>query len=58
MAQMVGLLQDGTLVLGASALLYGGTVAASALVALFARSEDRRRSARSVLRLLLRRSRP
>jgi hypothetical protein len=47
---------DAGLATGCALLVYTGTVSASALTALLARSQGRRRAAQEVLRILLRRS--
>jgi hypothetical protein len=55
MTDLPALLHDSALAAGAATLLYSGTVTSVALVAVFASSPGRRRAARDVLRLLLRR---
>lgn len=55
MSNLPVLIGDAALAAGASTLLYSGTVTATVLTALLARTPARRRSARRVLRILLRR---
>ena len=55
MSQLPALIHDGALGLAISGLLYAGSTMAAALVALLAPSPTRRRDARKVLALLLRR---
>lgn len=55
MNNVPALLHDGILVSGAATLMYGATVTTTALVAVLARDPQRRRAARDVLALLLRR---
>jgi hypothetical protein len=45
---------DGALAVGASSILYASTVALAALTAVYAQDRKRRRSARDVLKILLR----
>lgn len=52
---MTPLLHDSTAAVGDPALLYAATVAITALTAVLSRSPQRRRAAREVLVLLLRR---
>jgi hypothetical protein len=55
MPTLTAILQDGTLAAGAGAILYSATISTAALVALLAPNPERRRDARDVLTLLLRR---
>jgi hypothetical protein len=48
-------LQDAAMLTGAAGLLYTGTVTGVALAALFSRRPERRRAARQVLAMLVRR---
>jgi hypothetical protein len=57
MTNMVQLIHDSTVAAAALPVLYGVTVTVSAMTALLARTAARRRSAREVLALLLRRKR-
>ena len=56
MSQVANMIQAGALGLAASGLLYTASTAAAALTALYARGAARRRDARKVLALLLRRT--
>jgi hypothetical protein len=55
MSSLHTLVHDGALTAGIATLLYSGTVTSAALTALLAPSAARRRAARDVLTVLLRR---
>jgi hypothetical protein len=55
MSGLPALLHDGALAAGTATLLYSTTVTVTALVAALSRNPQRRRAARDVLSLLLRR---
>lgn len=55
---MLSLLSDAALTGGIAGLLYTGTITGAALTALIARTPARRRAARDVLAILVRRGEP
>jgi hypothetical protein len=55
MSHLPSLIHDGALATGVAALLYSSTITMTALIAVLAPSAQRRRAAREVLTILLRR---
>jgi hypothetical protein len=58
MSNLPSLLHDGAMTAAMASLLYTGTVTVAAFTALMARTPGRRRAARDVLKILLRRRDP
>jgi hypothetical protein len=56
MSNLPRLIHDGALVTGVAGILYSATVTTAAMTALLARDATRRRDAREVLKILLRRN--